>query len=66
MFKELDLIIQDHCLTGENNEVDDITYQLLKDEINEHINGKLPFNKLSPIAQDIMVQWEKEEGNSKV
>jgi hypothetical protein len=64
-FKELDLIIQDHCLMGdphgEDNILDDNKYDILKDEIARHINGELPFEKLSYEAQEIMEQWEHEE-----
>jgi len=34
-------------------------YLLLRDEINEHMHGTLDFTQLSPVAFDIMCQWEE-------
>ena len=66
MFKELDSIIQDHCLMGsiltpEQNEVDDNKYDMLKAEINAHIQGTKKLNELSQEAQEIMQEWERFE-----
>lgn len=66
-FKQLDVMIQD-CVhykpayfndLGEyvpaQNETD---YWQLRDEINEHISGNLSVDQLSPIAADLMRDWE--------
>ena len=62
MYRELDLIIQDHCLSSsrfvENNEVDDQKYDMLKKEINAHLYGGRDFKSLSPVAQRIFQVWE--------
>ena len=33
-------------------------YLQFRDEINDHISGRLEFDQLSPIAQDLMRDWE--------
>ena len=68
MFKELDMIIQEHCMLcyplGPDDaeyELDDIKYHDLVEEINEHIQGKRKFEDLSSEAQEIMEEWERYE-----
>ncbi len=62
IYKELDIIIQDHCLKGsyndEDNEVDDNKYDMLKDEINAHLHSDNPnITNLSPEAIAILDEW---------
>jgi hypothetical protein len=68
ILKALDLIIQDHCITYRPNgpddmdtDVDDNKYDVLKAEINEHIQGTKKLHQLSKEAQDIMHEWEVEQ-----
>lgn len=68
MFKELDMMIQDHCLIPngpDDNDVDDVKYDALKAEINAHIQGEKEFLDLSPEAQEIMEEWERYENELK-
>lgn len=68
MFKELDLIIQDHCLYYRPNgpddvdtELDDNKYDMLRAEIEQHIQGNKKLTELSKEAQIIMKEWERFE-----
>ena len=68
MFKELDQIIQDHSVTYRQNgpddvdtEIDDNKYDMLKAEIELHIQGKKKFLELSKEAQEIVEEWERYE-----
>ena len=67
-FSELDVMIQDRVhykpeLTDENGVV--ITqeenlndYLQLRDEVQAHLSNDLEFDQLSPIAQDVLRDWE--------
>lgn len=41
--------------------INEESYTLFRDEINEHIQGRITFEQLSPVAQDLVAQWEGEE-----
>jgi hypothetical protein len=57
-FKELDLLIQARTEYNPETRANETSYTLFKDEINEHIQGRITFEQLSPIAQDLMRDWE--------
>jgi hypothetical protein len=66
-FKQLDVMIQDvvhykpeyttdlGMIVPAQNQTD---YWQLRDEIEEHIAGNLAIDQLSPIAKDVMNEWE--------
>jgi hypothetical protein len=57
-FKELDLMIQERCNYNPDTRENENTYLQFKDEIEMHISGQLQFDQLSPIAQDLIRDWE--------
>lgn len=69
-FSELDVLIQDRCTTtvkeadlfeGEiivKKVFNENDYLQLRDEIGLHLSGELAFDQLSPIAQDVVRDWE--------
>jgi hypothetical protein len=57
-FKELDVLIQDKAKYNPDTRENEHTYLQLKDEIEAHISGILAIDQLSPIAQDVLKDWE--------
>lgn len=57
-FKELDLMIQERCKYNPDTRENENVYLQFKDEIEAHISGELVFDQLSPIAQDLIRDWE--------
>ncbi len=57
-FKELDLMIQERTEYNPETRENESNYLQFKDEIEMHISGQLEFDQLSPIAQDLMRDWE--------
>lgn len=65
IYKQLDTMIQDRCMFKDSAGelvLDENSYLQLRDEINEcktvSEEGTLEFEQLSPIAQDIVAEWE--------
>ena len=48
------------CQEWKDPEEDPTGYELLKDEINEHLNGKKKLDQLGDLAQMVMGQWIEE------
>lgn len=57
-FKELDLMIQERCNYNPETRENEASFLQFRDEVNAHIAGELVFEQLSPIAQDLIADWE--------
>jgi uncharacterized protein YdaT len=66
-FSELDLMIQEKSNYNSETRENESTYLQLRDEINEHIQGRIAYKDLNPIAQEVVSNWESimEESNSR-
>ena len=51
VFSDLDVLIQQNSRSY-------VEYELIKRMLNEHINGRIPFDRLHHKAQEILVEWE--------
>lgn len=57
-FKELDIIIQERTEYDPETRANEAAYLQLRDEIGMHLEGTLVFDQLSPIAQEVVRNWE--------